>query len=198
MAHVLRGVDYRKDRRVRHNIVIRWRDGLPKSRDEPWFLMTDLDGRAERTCDLYGRRMSIETFHKVLKSGYRADQSKLRTAERLTNLLAVFCVIGWRVFWLTMTNRATPEAPAEVALTKAEVEILDRLAGDTGPRAKPTVAHYLVAIARLGGYLARAKDPPRPGTPGRPSFSGRPHRRRTPNCAPWSLPMRPRAPAPSD
>jgi hypothetical protein len=36
MAHVLRGVDYRNDHRVRHNIVIRWRDGLPKKRDEPW------------------------------------------------------------------------------------------------------------------------------------------------------------------
>ncbi len=96
----------------------------------------------------------------MLKSGCRAEQSKLRTAERLTDLLAVLCVIGWRVFWLTMTNRATPEAPAEVALTKAEVEILDRTAGDKGPPAKPTVAHYLVAIAKLGGYLARAKDPP--------------------------------------
>jgi Transposase Tn5 dimerisation domain len=96
----------------------------------------------------------------VLKSGCQAEQSRLRTAERLTNLLAVLCIIGWRVFWLTMTNRATPEAPAEVALTKAEIEILDRLARDTAPPAKPTVAHYLVAIARLGGYLARAKDPP--------------------------------------
>ena len=96
----------------------------------------------------------------MLKSGCRAEQSRLRTAERLTNLLAVLCIVGWRVFWLTMTNRATPEAPAEVALTEAEVEILDRLAGDTSPPARPTVSHYLVAIAKLGGYLARAKDPP--------------------------------------
>ena len=96
----------------------------------------------------------------MLKSGCQAEQSRLRTAERLTNLLAVLCVVGWRVFWLTMTNRATPEAPAEVALTKAEIEILDRLAGDTSPPARPTVSHYLVAIAKLGGYLARAKDPP--------------------------------------
>ena len=25
---------------------------------------------------------------------------------------------------------------------------------------KPSVSHYLVAVAKLGGYLARAKDPP--------------------------------------
>jgi hypothetical protein len=36
----------------------------------------------------------------------------------------------------------------------------DRLAGDPRPATKPGVCHYLVAIAKLGGYLARAKDPP--------------------------------------
>src|SRR5262249_1875277 len=100
------------------------------------------------------------TFHKVLKSGCRAEQSRLRTAERLTNLLAVLCVVAWRVFWLTMTSRATPEAPAELALTGEEVEALDRLAGDTAPPPRPTVSHYLVAVAKPGGYLARVRDPP--------------------------------------
>ncbi|HEY2156806.1 MAG TPA: IS4 family transposase [Isosphaeraceae bacterium] len=139
--------------------------GTPAGREAiRWNLLTnrpveDLTSAIEKL-DWYAQRWKIETFHKVLKSGCQAEQSGLRTAERLTNLLAVLCIIGWRVFWLTMTNRATPEAPAGVALTKAEVEILDRLAGDTAPPAKPTVAHYLVAIARLGGYLARAKDPP--------------------------------------
>jgi hypothetical protein len=59
-----------------------------------------------------------------------------------------------------MTNRATPEAPAEVALTAAEVEILDRLSGGPSPPPEPTVSHYLVAIAKRSGYLARTKDPP--------------------------------------
>jgi hypothetical protein len=129
-----------------------------------WRLLTDLAvddlEAATGKLDWYAQRFKIETYHKVLKSGCRAEQSKLRTAERLTNLLAVLCVVAWRVFWLTMTSRATPEAPAEVALTEAEVEILDRLAGDTERPAKPAVSHYLVAIAKLGGYLARTKDPP--------------------------------------
>ena len=93
----------------------------------------------------------------MLTSGCRAEQSGLRTAGRLTNLLAVLCIIGRRVFWLTMTSRATPEAPAEVALTKAEIEILDRLAGDTSPPSRPKASHYLVAIAKLGGYPARRR-----------------------------------------
>jgi hypothetical protein len=129
-----------------------------------WRLLTDLAvddlEAATGKLDWYAQRFKIETYHKVLKSGCRAEQSKLRTAERLTNLLAVLCVVAWRVFWLTMTSRATPAAPAEVALTEAEVAILDRLAGDADPPAQPAVSHYLVAIAKLGGYLARTKDPP--------------------------------------
>ncbi|MGC8550138.1 MAG: hypothetical protein ACP5M4_10605, partial [Acidobacteriaceae bacterium] len=46
-----------------------------------------------------------EVFHKILKSGCRAEHARLRTAPRLVNLLAVFCILSWRVFWLTMTHR---------------------------------------------------------------------------------------------
>jgi hypothetical protein len=129
-----------------------------------WRLLTDLavDGlkAATEKLDWYAERFKIETYHKVLKSGCRAEQAGLRTAERLTNLLAVLCVVAWRVFWLTMTSRAAPDAPAELALTGAEVKVLDRLAGDASPPSDRTVSHYLVAIAKLGGYLARSKDPP--------------------------------------
>jgi hypothetical protein len=129
-----------------------------------WRLLTDLPvddlKAATGKLDWYAQRFKIETFHKILKSGCRAEPARLRTAERLTNLLAVLCVVAWRVFWLTMTSRATPDAPAEVTLTKEEIEILDRLAGDTEPPPRPTVSHYLAAVAKLGGYLARSKDPP--------------------------------------
>jgi hypothetical protein len=36
----------------------------------------------------YALRWKIEVFHKILKSGCRAEQIRLRTAPRLTNLLA--------------------------------------------------------------------------------------------------------------
>lgn len=117
-------------------------------------------GSAIEKLDWYALRWNLETYHQVLKSGCRAERAKLRTAERLVNLLAVFCIIGWRVFWLTMVNRATPEAPAESALTKTEIEILDRLAEGAAAAAPRTVSYYLTRIAKLGGYLARSKDPP--------------------------------------
>jgi hypothetical protein len=115
--------------------------------------------------DWYASRWSIETYHKVLKSGRQAERLKLRTADRLTNLLAVFCIIGWRVFGLTMSNRVNPDAPAEMALTRPEIQIFDRLETSTAAHSeartpKPTVSRYLVAIAKLGGYLGRTNDPP--------------------------------------
>ena len=73
-------------------------------------------------------------------------------------MLAVLRVVGWRVFWLTMTGRATPDAPPEAAFAPAEIAVLDAIAG--GPPVQRTVSHYLLAVAKLGGYLARASDPP--------------------------------------
>ncbi len=92
MAHVLRAVDYREDRRVKHNVVIRWRGDLPKKRDEPWYLMTDLDGRAERTCALYARRMSVEELFRDLKgrrNGQSLRDTRIGQADRFDRFLLV-------------------------------------------------------------------------------------------------------------
>ena len=103
--------------------------GMPKDR-EPihWKLVTNMPvpdlALAIQMLDWYSLRWKIEMYHKVLKSGCQAEQSKLRTAERLINLLAVQCVVGWRVFWLTMMNRTHPETPAENAFTPDEIAIL--------------------------------------------------------------------------
>ena len=34
-----------------------------------------------------------EMFHKILKSGCKAEESRLRTAERLANLISLFCIL---------------------------------------------------------------------------------------------------------
>jgi IS4 transposase len=50
----------------------------------------------------YAMRWKIEMLHKVLKSGCRAEESKLRTPEGLAKLIATLCIVGWRIFWMTM------------------------------------------------------------------------------------------------
>lgn len=140
--------------------------GKPRGRDRiDWKLITDLSvtSRAEaiEKLEWYAQRWKIETFHKILKSGCKAEQSKLRTAERLVNLLATFCILAWRIFWLTMMNRAASQAPPGLAFTRLEVQLLEKIirvparAAQTG-----SLSSYLVRLARLGGYLARAHDPP--------------------------------------
>ena len=129
-------------------------------------LITDLAVRSRsaaiKKINWYAMRWKIEVFHKILKSGYKAEDSKLRTAERLANLMAVFCILSWRVLWLTMLNRTAPDASPKMALTDTEIALLDELISDVGNRrCRPgTLAFYLTKLARLGGYLARAADPP--------------------------------------
>jgi hypothetical protein len=110
----------------------------------------------------YSQRWKIETFHKILKSGCKAEASKLRTAGRLVNFIAILCILGWRIFWLTMMNRSIPDASPNLAFTGLELLLLDKSVQDRkGNRscAKP-ISTYLIKLARLGGYLARAHDPP--------------------------------------
>lgn len=139
----------------------------PHGRDKiDWKLITNLPVRSRKEAleklTWYAMRWRIETFHKILKSGCRAEASRLRAAERIVNLIAVFCILSWRIFWLTMMNRVAPEASPLVALTPLETRLLDELLrNDTNKRCgRRTLSVYLTKIARLGGYLARAKDPP--------------------------------------
>ncbi|MFQ3457908.1 IS4 family transposase [Bradyrhizobium sp. UFLA01-814] len=141
--------------------------GTPKGRKPiEWKLITDLAvrGRSEaiEKINWYAMRWKIEVFHKILKSGCKAEDSKLRTAERLANLMAVFCILSWRVLWLTMLNRIAPDASPKLALTDTEIALLDQLISGAGHRrCRPgTLAFYLTKLARLGGYLARAGDLP--------------------------------------
>ena len=60
-----------------------------------------------------------------------------------------------------MLNRTRPDvAPAE-AFTDLDQYLLDELVPNKGsPPSTPSLSHYIVKLARLGGYLARAHDPP--------------------------------------
>jgi hypothetical protein len=81
----------------------------------------------------YSLNPSTEDFSDV--SGITTSQAdysslhlaKLRTAERVANLLAVFCILSWRILWLTMLNRTDPDASPKMALTGTEIALLDQL-----------------------------------------------------------------------
>ena len=131
-----------------------------------WKLLTDLPVRSRQEAfekiRWYAMRWKIETFHKVLKSGCRAEESHLQSAERIANLLALFCIIAWRILWLTLACRADPAAAPQTALNRQEIALLDRLApgADGGGPKGQTLAAYVQKLARLGGHLGRSRDPP--------------------------------------
>ena len=108
----------------------------------------------------YAQRWKIETWHKVLKSGCRAENSKLRNAERLANLIAILCILAWRVLWLCMVNRVSPDLPARLVFTETEIKLLEHLVPMKDGSQRKTVSDFLNRLARLGGYLDRTRDPP--------------------------------------
>lgn len=77
-----------------------------------WQLVTDLEvGNLEEALEKirwYAVRWKIEVFHEILKSGCRAEDAKLRTADPFTNLVALFCIVSWRIMWMTIVARADP------------------------------------------------------------------------------------------
>ena len=142
-------------------------EGVPQNRDRiDWKLLTDLPVssplQAIEKLEWYALRWKIETFHKILKSGCKAEQSKLRTADRLVNLIAVFCILSWRIFWMTMLNRSGSGVSVRTVFSDTECQVLDAVVPDLerDRGKKKTLSSYITKIARLGGYLARASDSP--------------------------------------
>lgn len=137
----------------------------PKDRERiDWKLLTDLPVRSRQEAveklGWYAQRWKIETFHKILKSGCKVEDAKLRTAERLVNLIAILCILSWRIFWITMLNRTSPGASPDEAFTEIDQYLLDELLPDRKRDEPNGLRRYIVKLARLGGYLARAHDPP--------------------------------------
>ena len=140
--------------------------GTPSGREKiAWKLATNLPvkslAQAIEKLNWYAMRWKIEVFHKILKSGCKAGEFKLRSSERPVNLVALLRIVGWRVFWLTMPHRAEPGAPWAGALAPTEVRVLDELVKTKpGAARRATISDCILKTARLGGHLARAADPP--------------------------------------
>lgn len=79
----------------------------PPPGQEPlcWLLLTTLPvqtlTQAAPCVRWYRYRWLIERYHFVLKSGWRLEDLQLETAARLQGALATYCVVGWRLLWLT-------------------------------------------------------------------------------------------------
>lgn len=123
--------------------------------------VTSLDQAVEKV-NWYSKRWNIETFHKVLKSGCAVEKAQLRTADALKNYVVMKSIVARRLFWLSRLSEVSGESNCEEVLSKIEWTLLYRKSMKTRlrPRHPPSVAQALIWIAKLGGYIGRATDPP--------------------------------------
>jgi len=93
---LLRSVAYRaQNNPITQHIAIRWVHGLPKHRDECWFLMSSLAVGAKKLTHLYGQRMTIEELfrdHKNKRNGWSLRDTQITKPERLDRLLLILAL----------------------------------------------------------------------------------------------------------
>ena len=100
MTRVLKNVRYRKNDPVTQHVVIRWAKGLPRKRDEPWFLMTNLSGSASDLTKLYRKRMTIEELfrdNKNKRNGFSLRHTKITKPDRFDRLLLILALAYWQL-----------------------------------------------------------------------------------------------------
>lgn len=158
-----------------HMTVVSASEIAPPDGETPvgWVLLTTLQAQtAEQAAAVvrwYSFRWRIERFHYTLKSGCQIEKLQLETLRRLENAIATYCIVAWRVLYLTYVARENPDAPATLVFTDAEwkgiyLAIYRKkfTAGMDMPTEPPKLSTAVIWLARLGGFLARKDD----GMPG--------------------------------
>jgi len=129
-----------------------------------WMLLTtapvaNLEDARKRV-EWYSARWGIEVYHRTLKSGCRIKDRQLEVAERLETCLGVDMVVAWRVYYLTMLGRETPEVPCTVFFKDVEWKALECYVHKTRfpPAKPPTMCQAVFMLAGMGGHLGRKGD----------------------------------------
>jgi hypothetical protein len=119
-----------------------------------WILLTNLPiqnvDQALEKIEWYCLRWRIETWHKIIKSGLKVEECRLSTSERLIRYLAVMSIVAWRIFWITLVARITPNVSCYLFLNDFEWKILFAKLnrGKNIPRHPPTVKQSVIWIAQ--------------------------------------------------
>jgi len=145
------------------NLIRVWEMDPPEG-EEPveWLLYTtepiDTPEQILRVVDWYRARWTIEEYFKALKTGCAVERRQLGELHALTNAVALFLPIAWRLLLLKTEARMRPNAPATVVLDEVEIDVL-RAAGRIRMPERPTIKEAMLAIAALGGHLKHNGPP---------------------------------------
>lgn len=111
----------------------------------------------------YSMRWRIEEWHRVLKSGVKVLEHQHGTAEALARIIAVDCVLAWRLQLITLLGREHPDLGAEVLFHEWEIRLLksyNRKIKISPSKSDMSLRDANLIVAILGGYLNRPSDPP--------------------------------------
>ena len=145
------------------NVVRVWEANPPEGAAPiEWLLYTsepiDTPEQQWRVVDYYRARWTIEEYFKAIKTGCQFEKKQLQDFEALTNLLATFAPIAYRLLLLRSEAAREPDEPASSVLSTDELDVL-RARGRTKLPAKPTVRDAYLAIAALGGHIKYSGNP---------------------------------------
>jgi hypothetical protein len=135
----------------------------PQAERIEWFLFTTLAAstleQAVRVIEVYRCRWTIEVFFRVLKTGCRVEKIQLHHVDRLRTALAFYLIIAWRVLFLTMLGRKTPDMPCDVVFDTEEWHAIYIVTQRRPhPPQPPPLDQMVRMMASLGGFLGRACD----------------------------------------
>lgn len=138
-----------------HLVHVREETPPPGAERLEWFLLTsvpvDALPAAERLLRWYRLRWRIEEWHRVLKTGCRAEYLGLRRRERLERAITIKAVIAWPLLALTLLGRETPELPPEALFSDLELLALEDFARDRHLPLPTQFGQAGVTLASLGG-----------------------------------------------
>jgi hypothetical protein len=132
-----------------------------------WMILTTVRTASfEDACqrlNWYSRRWGIEVYHRILKSGCRIEDRRLRDTDNLEPCLAIDFVVAWRVYWMTMLGRAKPDTPCDQILSEEEWHVLSAWATGKISATVPNSQQAMRWIGKMGGWQSRGKQD-NPGT----------------------------------
>lgn len=105
----------------------------------------------------YSYRWRVEEYHKILKSGCKAESYRL-SATSMEALLGFLTVIAAELLRITYMHRTQPDSLATTVISKVQLDVLKASASKL-PKVL-TVAWVIEEIARLGGFLSHRRKTP--------------------------------------
>lgn len=132
-----------------------------------WRLLTNLSvftfEEALQVVEHYEKRWTIECFHRILKSGYGIEKTRLSSRSKIEAFAAIISIVSWHIFWLYKLSRECPKTQAQTFFDDLTLNVIFISAKKLKIRInkdKPLLSDTVLVIAKLGGYLNRKSDPP--------------------------------------